>query len=72
MGSAPGIGKTLPHVTHGIHNGSRHFHAFRHHHGGRILHHGAHFRTTRISGSHVHTTTNSCAERVARSIKRLW
>jgi hypothetical protein len=66
------IGKTLAHVTHGIHNGSRHIHTWRHHHGGSILHHGAHFRTTRVSGSHVHTTTNNRTERVTRGVKCLW
>jgi len=72
MGSASCIGETLPHVTHGIHYGSRHVHTVGHHHGASILHYGAHFRATCISGAHVTTTTNSCTESVARGIKRLW
>jgi len=72
MWSASSISKTLPHVAHSFHYGRREIHTFRHHHGRSILHHGAHFGTTCIGGTHVTTTTNSGTECVASGIKRLW
>ena len=72
MRSASSIRKTLPHIAHGFHYGRREIHTFRHHHGRSILHHGTHFGTTCIGGTHVTTTTNSCTECVASRIKCLW
>jgi len=70
MWHAACIGHALAHIHTGVHYGSRHI--LGTHHVDGICKHCTHFCTTTISGSHVHSTTNSRTDTVAGSIKRFW
>jgi hypothetical protein len=66
------ITHSLTHVTHGIHNGARNIHTWRHHHVDTILHHGAHITTICICWCHMHGWANCGTDHISHSVKYFW